>query len=68
MFFKPTSSTDHLDESIIMGTRDISGSAAISRKNFSIAISESSNPSSIFTSIICAPFSICSRATDSAVS
>ena len=50
------------------GTRAISGSEAIMRKNFSIAFSESNNPSSILISIICAPFSICCLATDNASS
>ena len=58
--------TDHLDESIIIGTLAISGSDAINLKNFSIASSESSKPSSIFMSIIWAPFCTCCLATDMA--
>src|SRR5262249_7763340 len=54
---------DHFDESTTMGTRAMSGSAAIKFKNLTIAASESSKPSSMFTSIICAPFSTCCRAT-----
>ena len=67
-FLSPVSNTVHLDESTITGTLEISGSAAIRRKNVSMAFSESNNPSSIFTSIIWAPFSICWRATESASS
>ena len=67
-FFSPTSRTDHLDESIINGTFAISGSEAINLKKCDIADSESSRPSSIFISIIWAPFSICCLATDSASS
>ena len=54
-------------ESTITGTRAISGSAAIRLRNVVIACSESSRPSSMLTSITCAPFSTCSRAIDSAV-
>ena len=53
----------HLDESIITGTREISGSPAIRFRNVTMACSPSSIPSSILISIICAPFSTCSRAT-----
>ena len=60
--------TDHLDESIITGTRAMSGSAAIRFRNFVIACSESSKPSSMLMSMICAPFSTCWAATVSAVS
>ena len=39
------------------GTRAMSGSAAIRLRKVVIAFSESSRPSSMFTSMICAPFS-----------
>ena len=45
------------------GTRAISGSAATRLRKVTIAASESSSPSSILTSMICAPFSTWSRAT-----
>ena len=60
--------TDHLDESIMMGTRAMSGSAAIKLRKRTIACSLSSMPSSILTSMICAPFSTCWSATASASS
>ena len=63
---RPASITDHLDESIMMGTRAMSGSDAMRLRNVTIALSESSNPSSMLTSRICAPFSTCDRATASA--
>ena len=53
--FRPASITDHLEESIITGTRAISGSAAIRCRKRTIAASESSMPSSMLTSMICAP-------------
>ena len=52
IFFRPISNTDHLEESNIIGTFAISGSDAMSRRNISIAFSESKSPSSIFISII----------------
>ena len=64
----PASITDHLDESNITGTREISGSDAIRCINRCITAAESNKPSSILTSIICAPSSTCWRATFSAVS
>ncbi len=64
--FSPASITLHLDESIMIGTRAMSGSAAISLRKVTIASSESSSPSSMFTSTICAPLATCSRATSSA--
>ena len=67
-FFKPASITDHFDESIITGILLMSGSAAIIRKNRTIAASPSSMPSSIFMSKICAPFVACWRAIWSAPS
>ena len=65
--FRPASITENFDESTITGTRAMSGSAAIRLRNVVIACSESSRPSSMLTSITCAPFSTCSRAIDSAV-
>ena len=56
----------NLDESIITGTRAMSGSLAIRFRNVTIAASESSRPSSMLTSITCAPFSTWSRAIASA--
>ena len=64
--FRPASITDHFDESIMTGTRAISGSPAIRLKNFTMAACESSMPSSMFTSMICAPFATCWRATSTA--
>ena len=46
------------------GTREMSGSAATRFRNVLIAAFESSIASSMLTSIICAPFSTCWRATD----
>ena len=60
--------TDHFELSIIIGTREISGSEAIRLRNRVIAASESSMLSSMFTSMICAPFSTCCRATVNASS
>ena len=54
------------DESIIIGTRAISGSAPTRFKNFAMHFGESNIPSSKFTSIMFAPFSTWLRATDSA--
>ena len=50
----------------MIGTREISGSDAIMFRNVVIAFSESSRPSSMLTSMICAPLSTCWRATESA--
>ncbi|MNF18352.1 hypothetical protein D3C80_2223800 [compost metagenome] len=47
----------NLDESIITGTRAISGSAAMRFRNSTIAFCESIRPSSMLMSMICAPFS-----------
>ena len=66
--FRPSSITLHFEESIITGTREISGSPAIKFKNRRMAASESINPSSMLTSMIWAPFSIWLRATSSAAS
>ena len=62
----PASITRHLDESIMIGTREIAGSLATRFRNVTMACSESSIPSSMFTSISCAPASTCCRATASA--
>ncbi len=64
--FSPASITDHLEESIITGTREMSGSAATRLRKVTMAACESSIASSMLMSIICAPFSTCWRATDSA--
>ena len=56
--------TSHLEESIITGTRQMSGSVAISLMKRSIAATPSIMPSSMLTSMTCAPASTCWRATD----
>ena len=66
--FNPASITLHLLESIIIGTREISGSDAIKFKKVVMACSLSNIPSSMFTSITWAPPSTCSRAIDKASS
>jgi hypothetical protein len=60
--------TSHFDESIMIGTREMSGSLAISFRKRSIAAFESSIASSMLMSMTCAPFSTCWRATASASS
>ena len=60
---RPASMTLHFELSIITGTRLMSGSDAIRLRNVAIAFSESSRPSSMLTSMICAPASTCWRAT-----
>ena len=50
----------------MIGTRAMSGSEAIRRRNVVIACSPSSMPSSMLTSMIWAPPAICWRATSSA--
>ena len=50
----------------MIGTRAMSGSAASRLRNVRMACTESSSPSSMFTSRICAPPSTCCRATASA--
>ena len=52
---RPASMISHLELSIIMGTRAISGSETIRFKNLTIASLPSIKPSSIFTSMIWAP-------------
>ena len=64
----PASITSHLEESTITGTRLMSGSVATSFRKRSIAATPSIIPSSMLTSMTCAPFSTCWAATDSAVS
>ena len=66
MRFRPASMTDHFEESIMIGTREMSGSAAIRFRKRAIAASESSMPSSMLMSMICAPLATCWRATSSA--
>jgi len=66
--FSPASITDHLEESIIIGTLATSGSEATMLRKRVMAFSESSIASSMFTSMICAPFSTCWRATTRASS
>ena len=62
MVCKPASMISHLELSIIIGTRAISGSEAIRFKKFTIASLPSNIPSSMLMSMICAPFSTCNRA------
>jgi hypothetical protein len=57
--FRPASITSHFDESIITGTRAMSGSDAMRFRNRTIAAFESSIASSMLTSMICAPLSTC---------
>ena len=58
--------TLHFDESIITGTRAMSGSPAMRLRNRTIAARESSIASSMLTSMIWAPFCTCWRATSTA--
>ena len=60
--------TSHFEESIISGTRQMSGSLLTRRTKRRIAATPSIMPSSMLMSMICAPLSTCWRATDSAVS
>ncbi len=64
--FSPASITSHLELSIMIGTRAMSGSAAIRLRNVVMALGLSSRPSSMLTSSTCAPASTCWRATVSA--
>ena len=66
--FRPASMTSHLEESTITGTRQMSGSLATSLRNRSIAATPSIMPSSMLTSMTCAPLSTCCAATVRAVS
>jgi hypothetical protein len=68
MHFRPASITSHFDESIMIGTRAISGSPAIRLRKRTIAALLSSMASSMLMSMTCAPFSTCWRATLSAPS
>ncbi len=68
MHFRPFSMMLHFDESIMIGTREMSGSEAIRFRKVTMASSPSSRPSSMLTSIICAPLSTCCRATIRALS
>ena len=61
---RPASMIDHLELSIITGTREMSGSDAISLRKVDMAFSPSSRPSSMLTSMTWAPLSTCSRAID----
>lgn len=60
--------TSHFELSTITGTRAMSGSLAMRLRKRTIAALLSSMASSMFTSITCAPFSTCWRATASASS
>ena len=62
----PASITDHFEESIMTGTRAMSGSTATMFRKRTMAACESSMPSSMLTSMICAPLATCWRATSSA--
>jgi len=64
----PVSITSHFEESTMIGSLAMSGSAATRLRNVRIAATESSSASSMLTSMICAPFSTCSRATSTAAS
>ncbi|MNY21655.1 hypothetical protein D3C86_1552170 [compost metagenome] len=65
---RPASSTSHLEESIITGTRAMSGSPAMRFKKRTMAASASSIPSSMLMSMIWAPLSTCCLATSRASS
>ncbi len=65
---RPASITVHLDESIMNGTRAMSGSDEIRLTKRVIAASESIRPSSMLMSMICAPLATCWRATSTASS
>jgi hypothetical protein len=65
---RPASITLHFDESIMIGTREMSGSLAIRFRKRTMAAWLSSMASSMLMSMICAPFSTCWRATASACS
>ncbi len=67
-FLSPASITSHFEESTMTGTRLMSGSEATSLRKRSMAAMPSIIPSSMLTSMTCAPFSTCCAATESAVS
>ena len=56
---QPASITSNFEESIMIGTFAMSGSDAIRLRNVVIASTPSIRPSSMLTSMICAPFSTC---------
>ncbi len=60
--------TDHFELSTMIGTREMSGSEATRLRKSDMNFSESSSPSSMFTSRMFAPPSICCLATRSAPS
>jgi hypothetical protein len=68
MHFSPASITDHFELSTMTGTRAMSGSDGDQVQEMRHRLSESSIPSSMLTSMICAPFSTCCLATASASS
>ena len=68
MHSKAASITSHLEESIIIGTRAISGSDIRRFRKFTISARASNKPSSILISSTCAPSSTCLRAMESASS
>jgi hypothetical protein len=63
---RPASMTSHFEESTMTGTREMSGSDETSLRKRSIAATPSIMPSSMLTSMTCAPASTCCRATASA--
>ena len=65
--FRPASTMWNLDESIMRGSLEMSGSGMSMLRNFFMAYSPSSRPSSMLTSMTCAPDSACARAISSAV-
>ncbi len=65
---RPASMTLHLELSIMMGTRAMSGSLAIRFRKRTMAAWLSSMASSMLMSMTCAPFSTCWRATARACS
>ena len=60
--FSPATMTSNFDESIITGTRAISGSVAMMLRNVVMAAAPSSMPSSMLTSMMFAPLLTCSSA------
>mmetsp|Transcript_19959 Transcript_19959/g.56093 ORF Transcript_19959/g.56093 Transcript_19959/m.56093 type:complete len:263 (-) Transcript_19959:1052-1840(-) len=67
-FSRPSTMTLNLEESTMMGTRAMSGSPAMKRRNLRIVATPSIMASSTLMSKTCAPFSTCSRATATASS
>ena len=68
MHFRPASMIANLEESSMIGILAISGSACNRFTKVVMACTPSRRASSMFISSICAPFSTCWRATDSASS